>query len=138
MTLDQFIIKYNGRYLDYDHSFGAQCVDLMRGYVNEVFGFAPYTAIPTTGNAKDIFRKFVSNKYFTKIFNGPTNFPKKGDIVFFGTYPFLYGFAGHVGLCSSADSMNLVLFEQNYPTGSTCRFGKHSYKGCLGWLTPKK
>ena len=138
MTFDNFIIKYNGKYLDYDHAFGNQCVDLMRGYVNEVLGYAPYLAIPNTGNAKDIFKKFVSNYYFSKVLNSPTNAPRKGDIVFFGTYLGLYGWSGHVGLCTGSDVMNLVLFEQNYPTNSPCRFGKHSYKGCLGWLTPKK
>lgn len=137
MTNDQFFTKYNGRYIDYDHAFGNQCTDEMRAKVKEVDGLDPYIAIPTTGNAKDIFKNFKENQYFKKVANGPYNAPKKGDIVFFGTYIGLYGWSGHVGVCSAADSMNLVLFEQNYPTGSTCRFGKHSYKGCLGWLVRK-
>ncbi len=138
MTNDTFFAKYNGKYVDYDGYFGCQCVDLMRKKCSDVHGISGYVAIPPTGNAKDIFKNFVSNKYFKKVLNSPSNAAKKGDIVFFGTYIGLYGIAGHVGICSESDTMNLVLFEQNYPTGSPCRYGKHSYRGCLGWLTPVK
>ena len=138
ISFEQFITKYNGRFVDYDHAFGNQCVDLMRQYCQDVRGVNGYKAIPATGNAKDIFKNFVNNSYFSKIYNSPTNAPKKGDIVFFGTYLGLYGWSGHVGVCTGSDTMNLILFEQNYPTNSTCRYGKHSYRGCLGWLTPKK
>ena len=137
MLFDQFTSKYKGRFVDYDKAFGFQCVDLMRQYILDVFNWAPYVAVPTTGNAKNIFYNFKDNKYFRKVLNSPTNSPKKGDIVFFGTYLFLYGWSGHVALCESSDTMNLLLFEQNYPTGSPCKFGKHSYKGCLGWLAPR-
>jgi hypothetical protein len=137
MLIDQFTTKYKGRFVDYDHFFGAQCVDLMRQYCLDVRGVDGYIAIPQTGAAKNIFYNFKNNKYFNKVLNSPTNAPKKGDIVFFGTYPFLYGLSGHVAVCESADQMNLLTFDQNYPTGTPCHFQKHSYKGCLGWLTPR-
>jgi hypothetical protein len=137
MLTDQFTSKYKGRFIDYDHAFGFQCVDVMRQYILDVFSWSPYVAVPTTGNAKNIFYNFKDNKYFKKVLNSPYNAPKKGDIVFFGTYLFLYGLSGHVAVCESADSMNLLTFDQNYPTGTPCHFQKHSYKGCLGWLTPR-
>ena len=69
MTHTEFINKYNGKYLDYDGWYGFQCVDLMRAYTKEVHEFSPYIAIPTRGNAKDIFINFKENKYYKKIFN---------------------------------------------------------------------
>lgn len=140
MTYQDFIWKWNTRYCDQDGSFGAQCVDLIRQYCKDVKGVNGYTAIPPTGNAKDIFRNFVSNQYFTKVNNTPNGIPKKGDIVFFKTslwYPWLFGIAGHTGIVDSADLYNLIIFHQNYPTGMFCTFRKFSYKDCLGWLSPR-
>ena len=140
MTHSAFVDKYNWRYIDADGFFGNQCVDLMRAYVKEVHGLAPYTAIPTTGNAKDIFNNFKENQYFKKILNSPTNSPLKGDILFFKTstwFPFLFGWAGHVGVVESANLYDIILFNQNYPTNSPCVFTKFKYKDCLGWLHRK-
>lgn len=138
MTYNDFIWKWNGRYVDYDGSYGAQCVDLIRQYCKDVLGVNAYTAIPQRGNAKDIFRNFKDNKYLKKVLNTPTGLPKKGDIIFWTTFPFLYGIPGHVAIYDSGDLMNILSFDQNYGTPKTCRFVKHSYKGCLGWLTPVK
>lgn len=137
ISIDQFFSKWNGKYVDYDHAFGYQCVDLMRQYVYELENTNAYQVIPQTGAAKNIFKNFVNNKWFTKVLNSPTNAPKKGDIVFFGTYLFLYGLSGHVAVCEAADMMNLLTFDQNFPSGSPCHFVKHNYKGILGWLTPR-
>lgn len=139
MNYQEFIYKWNGRFVDYDGAFGNQCVDLMRQYCLEVFKVSGYVAIPPRGNAKDIFKNFVSNKYFKKVINTPTGVPKKGDILFFKTslwFPFSFGIAGHVGIVDYADMYNIVLFNQNYPTNSPCKFTKFKYKDCLGWLTP--
>ena len=143
MTIDTFFITYNGRFIDFDGKYGFQCVDLIRQYIKEVLGWEPYAALPTTGNAKDIFNKFPDggNKYFTKIKNSPTNVPKKGDIIFWKTsywYPWLYGWAGHTAVVSVAWLMGLNVFGQNYPTKSFCKFATHTYKDCLGWLRPRK
>lgn len=137
MTHNQYINKYNGKYIDYDGSFGSQCVDLMRSYVKEVVGLNPYIAIPTRGYAKDIFKRFVNNHHYTKVYNSPTNVPKQGDIIFWGTYPFVTGIAGHVGIVESANVNNFVVFNQNYPTNTPCQMRKFSYKGIMGWLTKK-
>lgn len=135
VTHDDFIKKWNGRYLDYDGKYGFQCTDTMRQYVKDVHGLAPYTAIPTTGNAKDIYRNFRNNKHFRKENNSPNGIPQKGDIAFWGTYPFITGWAGHVGIVVEASLYHLIVFNQNYgPVGSPCRFQRFSYKGVLGWL----
>ena len=141
ISYNEFVAKYNGKYVDYDHAFGNQCVDLIRQFCKDVLGVDGYTAIPTTGYAKNIFINFKDNQYFKKIYNSPTNMPKKGDVLFFKTsywFPFLFGIAGHTGVVDSADLYNIVLFNQNYgPTGSPCKFNKFKYKDTLGWLTPR-
>lgn len=134
MAYDEFVSKWIGRYLDYDGKYGFQCVDLMRQYVKDVYGLNPYQAIPTTGNAKEIYRNFRNNQYLRKENNTPTNMPQKGDIVFWGTYPFITGFAGHVGIVVEASLYHLIVFNQNYPVGSPCQYRRFSYKGVLGWL----
>ena len=143
MSTQSFFDKYNGKFIDYDGVWGFQCTDLMRKFIKEVVSWEPYVAIPQTGAAKNIFKNFPDsgNQCFLKIFNGPTNSPKEGDIVFYKTswwWPFLYGWAGHVEIVSSANSMSLITFSQNWPTGSPCKFINRKYKDCLGWLTPRK
>lgn len=145
MTYNDFIWKWNTKYCDYDGHFGNQCVDIMRQYCKDVFGVNGYTAIPSTGSAKNIFFNFKDNKYFKKVFNSPNNMPKKGDIVFWGTYPFITGIDGHVAIVDQADLYTLVVFNQNYPRYRYCEFRKfgsskilHGYRGVLGWLTPVK
>ena len=145
MTIDKFFTTWNGRFVDYDGKWGFQCVDLVRQYIKEVLGWAPYTALPTTGNAKDIFNKFPDggNKYFLKIKNNPINMPQKGDIVFWG---FPLGFywdkgipkwAGHTAIASVSWLTGLNVFGQNYGWPRFSRFSLHNYRGCLGWIRPK-
>lgn len=140
MDYNKFVSKWNGKPLDYDHAFSTQCTDVMRAFVNEVYKLNPYIAIPTTGSAKNIFYNFKDNKYFKKVLNTPNGIPKQGDILFFKTstwFPFLFGRDGHVCLVDKADLYNLQVFQQNYPTGRLCGFGKFKYKDVIGWLVKK-
>jgi cell wall-associated NlpC family hydrolase len=133
MTLDIFINKYNGKFIDVDGRYGCQCTDLMRQYLIDVLGLPPYS-IPAADYAKNIFKNFKSNSQFQKIMNTPTGVPKRGDIVFWGTYPFVTGIAGHVAIFSGGNSYKFISFDQNYPTGATCRYVNHDYRGVMGWL----
>lgn len=133
MTYKQFVDKYNGKFVDYDRAWGFQCVDLARQYMKEVLGLDPYKVLPGAPYAKNLFWSY-SKGPLTKVVNGKTNYPKQGAIVFWTTYPFITGIAGHVGIVDSADSNSLIVFSQNYPTGSACSLRKFSYKGVIGWL----
>lgn len=142
--VDEFFNRWNGKPLDYDHAFGNQCVDVMRAFVSEVHGLPPYTAIPYTGEAAKIFDNFKDNQYFTKILNEKTNIPVRGDIIFWGYYPFLYSSVGHVAIVDKADLYIVRSFDQNWPTKSYCHFQQHGsskwfhgYRGCKGWLRRK-
>lgn len=125
MTLQQFIAKYNGKYLDYDKAYGAQCVDVTKAYYKEVLGIAP-----KMGNAIDYW--YSIDPRFIRIANTPTNSPKPGDILVFGKS---YGYYGHVAVVTSANVWNVQGFEQNNPLGSPCTYRNHyMYRGVLGWL----
>jgi hypothetical protein len=135
MTLDDYIKKYNGKYIEYsDPSNRFQCVDNMRQYVQDVLGL-PQSALPGALYAKSVFTNY-NGSAFKKIFNRPDNWPNDGDIVFWGYYPFVTGWAGHVGINvgNGANLNNFISFDQNYPTGSACHRQVHNYKGVLGWL----
>ena len=140
ITRDEFFNKNNGKYIDFDNAFGFQCYDLFLFYLRDVLNINP-SPYQGWGTAKNCYLNFVNingaSKYFDLIANSPTNAPQPGDIVFWGTYLFVTGTAGHVAICSSVNVNTLVTFDQNYPTGSPCHFVTHSYKGVMGWWHPK-
>ena len=130
ISLDQFIAKYNGKAVDFDGAYGAQCVDLYRYYLKEVLGIAQTPPIP---GAKDIWDNYGSD--LIRIENTPDGVPPKGAIMIWGAK---YGTYGHVAIVTDANVNNFTAFSQNDPIGSKC-FVKYysSYKGVLGWLVTK-
>ena len=56
MTLEDFIITYIGKKVDFDGSYGAQCVDLFRQYNKDVWG-NPHTG--AVKGAKDFLSVFL-------------------------------------------------------------------------------
>jgi len=141
MTLDDYIAKYNGNYVDYDHALGPQCVDLYRQYVAEVLG---YPQSPPVVGASGIFDS-ASSEYYDKIKNTASGVPNKGDIMIWK------GSIGHVGMVVSANVNTFDSFDQCYPvstlvnsSGQVTRLGtppsiqRHNYTNVRGWLRPKK
>lgn len=131
MSLDDFIAKYNGKGIDFDGAFGAQCVDLYRQYVKEVLG---YPQSPPVEGAKDIWGTYLP-EYYQRVENTPYGVPEKGDVVIFGTG---LGKYGHVSIFIEGTASKFTSFDQNYPLGSLCHKQGHTYKGVLGWLKPLK
>ena len=131
MTLQEFFGKYEGRGIDYDGSYGFQCVDLYRQYVKEVLEAKQSPPVP---GAKDIWTNYLTD-VFTKVSNNPDNAPRSGDVVIWGEgiCPF-----GHIAICSEpGDKYSFTSFDQNYPLGSVCHFQKHTYFSVIGWLRPR-
>lgn len=54
ISIDDFVKKYDGKSVDFDKKFGAQCVDLFNYYNSEVVG-APFIGTPVTGGARDLY-----------------------------------------------------------------------------------
>ena len=142
ITKEEFFNKWLSKYLEFNNDqYKFQCMDIFWQYLQEVLNIPafPYQGWGTAKNCYNNFSKIIgASDKFILITNGPTNAPEPGDIVFWGTYLGVTGFAGHVAVCSSANVNNLVTFDQNYPTGAACRFVTHSYKGVMGWWHPKK
>lgn len=132
MTLDQFIDKWDGKFADFDGAYGAQCFDLFRFYVKEVWGLPQFPATGTQG-AKVIFDQ-VDETVYKKIPNTPDGVPEKGDVLIYDGRA--GGGYGHVVVVISADINNIVVFEQNRPTNSPCHIGNANYSACRGWFRP--
>ena len=114
MTLDVFVNKYNGKKVDFDGVFGAQCVDLARQYWKEVDEIPEHTgACSTTGGAKDLFLDYdkmpLEKKYFKKISKNKTFV--SGDVVIWdSTETNKYG---HVAIYLGKLNDSLIVFEQD-------------------------
>ena len=116
-----------GKFLDYDKVYGAQCVDLVH-YYYAYFGKASYA----TGNGCD----FVNNKLpdgWTRIKNTPDFVPQPGDIAVWGKELSKYG---HVAIILSADAHSFVSMDQNWPRGSACKKVTHNYNKFWGVIRP--
>jgi len=121
-----FFLKYNRKHLDYDGSYGNQCVDVIKAYFEEVLH-----RIPLTGNAIDYWRDIPG---FTRIKNSLFSYPKPGDIIIWdktASNPY-----GHIAIVNWVRRFDFGCFEQNNPLNSPCHYGEHNYKGVIGWLRP--
>ena len=116
-----------GKYLDYDNAYGAQCVDLIK-YYYAYFGKASYAK----GNGCD----YVSNALpagWTRIKNTADFVPQPGDIAVWGTELSKYG---HVAIILSANEHSFISMDQNWPSGSACKQVTHTYSKFWGVIRP--
>mgnify|MGYP006908837205 CR=1 FL=1 len=77
MTFDEFILKYNGKEIDYDGGCGVQCVDLAKLYIDKVIGVKP----ENIGNAEAYWNRYneVAELYdnFIQVENDKDYYPQK-------------------------------------------------------------
>ena len=132
MTFDEFVTKWNGKLLDYDNTYGGQCVDVYRQYLKEVLE-VPQS--PPVVGAADIWTSYRKED-FNQIKNTPEGIPQKGDIVIWNKYA--SGGYGHVGIFKEGDANRFTSFDENWPIGSKCHLQEHNYTNVLGWLHSKK
>src|SRR3990167_884864 len=124
MSLDNFISKYNGKYVEVSGSANAkfQCVDAANLYIREVLG----QPIIEWTNAVD-FPSKAGSKY-QYIVNTPTGIPLKGDLIIWKPSP------GHIAVFIEGNVNRFSSFDQNFPVGSVCHIQEHSYVNVTGWL----
>lgn len=140
MTVDQFVAKYNGKHIDEDGYYGAQCWDVSARYAREVVGCPSF---PTgSGGAEGLFRIFSNPipQYFNRIANNhndPNQIPQKGDIIVWQT-----SFSppwGHTAVCISANKSGVTVLEQNGNNpGGVSYIKTRGWSGISGWLRPKQ
>ena len=135
MNYNEFINEYNGKSFDYDGKSGVQCVDLIKMYLNKVFGLTP----GAWGNAKDYYENYNNNSVlkanFTRIANTASFVPQKGDIAVWGAG--LGNTYGHVAIATGeGNTSEFYSYDLNW-NGKTVHKVQHTYKGFLGVLRPK-
>lgn len=138
MTYAQFFNTYNGKKIDWDGSFGGQCVDLFRQYHHEVIGGAQPKGVV---GAADFWDNFEIDQnlwqHYIKIPNSETFIPKVGDVVIWSRG--LGNGYGHIGVANGNGSVfSFESFDQNWKTISVCEIIKHDYKHVYGVFRPKK
>lgn len=127
MTIQQFIEKYNGQYVEVAGSANAQnqCVDLVNAYLRDVLS---HTIVEWT-NARDFPAKLTD---FDWIQNTPDGVPQEGDIVVWQNNS-----VGHIAIFIEGSSSSFRSFDQNYPTGSPSHVQSHTYIAQMCWGRPK-
>lgn len=138
MTLIEFIEKYQGKKVDFDGVYGAQCVDLFRQYTKDVLGIREHTGpCATTGGAIDLFQDYdrmpIEKKYFTRSIQ--KNW-KSGDVLIWG--PTDKNKYGHVAILIAVfDNSKFLVFEQNGITQAGAEIRVRDKTNLLGYLRKK-
>ena len=123
----KWVYAQEGKFLDYDGAYGAQCVDLI-AYYYKYLGQSKYVK----GNGCD----YVSNALpdgWIRIKNTADFVPEPGDIAVWGTELSAYG---HVAIILSADVHSFLSMDQNWPRGSACKRVTHNYNKFWGVIRP--
>ena len=137
MTFDKWVKENLGKGIDYDGTYGVQCVDLAKHYIKNVLGITPQSI----GNAIEYYNKRKTSEYLTKNFkwidNTPEFIPKKGDLCVFTSK----SGNGHISVATGEGTTSYFYsYDQNFPKAKHEPMTKikHSYTSFLGVLRPKK
>lgn len=133
MKLDEFINKYNGKKVDYDGAFGAQCVDLFRQYCKDVLN------IPHTGSvngAKELYLNYDSMPQEEKYFIKKSRFEVAGRAGFVAVYDATSSnIYGHVAIVlGTMPDGDLIVFEQNGFAQDGAKIVIRNSKNLMGYL----
>ena len=138
MLLDDFVLKYKGKKVDFDGVFGAQCVDLTRQYWKEGLGISEHTgSCSTTGGAKDLYLDYdkmpLEKKYFNRIPKSKALVP--GDTLIWDSTD--KNEFGHVAVYLGKLNNSLIVFEQNGFTQNGAEINIRTKDKLLGALRKK-
>lgn len=135
MTLETFVDKYLGTAIDYDGTAGAQCVDLIKLYLNKCYGVKAFSF---GGSARMLYENYSKTpdafrEKFQRIpFRG--ELPRRGDIVVWGSIT--GGGHGHVAIATGdAVGDGFASWDMNW-NGKSMKVVKHTNDGVLGYLRP--
>lgn len=137
MTFNKWVKENLGKGIDYDGTYGVQCVDLAKHYIKNVLGVTPQSI----GNAIEYYSKRKTSEYLTKNFKWIDNtaefIPKKGDLCVFTSK----SGNGHISVATGEGTTSYFYsYDQNFPKAKHEPMTKikHSYTSFLGVLRPKK
>ena len=132
MTLNNFIQKYEGKKVDWDKAYGAQCVDLIRQYCAEVWEIPQPE--PCTGAEEFITKhdKRVIQQQYMEILPRHVS-PVPGDLVVFGSTaknPY-----GHIAIFIDwSNGSALEVFEQDGFTQDGAKRAIWTQERIIGFL----
>ena len=137
ILLDDFVKRYNGKKVDFDGVYGAQCVDLFRKYCDEGLGIEEHTGpCSTSGGAKDLFLDYpkmpIEKKYFYRYTNKSYI---SGDVLIWDSTeknPY-----GHVAILLAKLNNSFIVFEQNGFEQSGAKITIREKSNLLGVLRKK-
>ena len=136
MTFNKWVKENLGKGIDYDGTYGVQCVDLAKHYIKNVLGITPQSI----GNAIEYYNKRKTSEYLTKNFKWIDNtaefIPKKGDLCVFTSK----SGNGHISVATGEGTTSYFYsYDQNFPKAKHEPMTKikHSYTSFLGVLRPK-
>lgn len=104
MTYQEFVNKYNGKYIDYDGYYGPQCWDLGQFYFTEVLGLPDYI-LGGSGLVSNMLyppKRAVMDEFFDEV---STNQMQQGDVVIWEY--------GHIAVYDHWDERGVWFFSQN-------------------------
>ena len=132
MTLTQFMKTYRGKKVDFDGTSGAQCVDLVRQYIQDVWGLPQPPALGINGGAKDLISRpgvlSVTKNHLDADFS-------VGDVLVWG--PTATNKYGHTAiLVGIYNTRYFFVFEQDGFKQDGAKFELRSREGLLGCLYP--
>lgn len=129
MYIEEFFNKYNGKTIDRDHAYGAQCMDLYNQYQEEVLN----AKVKGAEYAKLVWTTYDKNT-FNRIVNTPDFVPELGDVAVWTNN------LGHISICTGKGDVNsFESFDQNWGNVNYARFVWHDYyDGFAGVLRPIK
>lgn len=131
MTFFESFRKWNGKFVNVDNAYGAQCMDWMHQFKLDVFGLDRTNL--QSPSAKALWLNFPNvkgSKYFKKMINYPWAIPKQGDIMLWTVGEF-----GHVAIFNEGNLWRFSSIDQNWPLNSPVHIQEHNYFGKLaGWL----
>lgn len=138
ITLEQFVNKYDGRSVDFDKKYGAQCVDLFNYYNAEVVG-APWIGTPATNGARDLYEvdSPARRAYYDVL--PPEKSLKAGDVLVYGEPHGRHiaggklAFLGHVNIYIGGKQV----IEQNGKVSQVTVIRDVYKSGLLGILRPR-
>lgn len=123
MTLKRFIVTYKDKKVDFDCTYGYQCVDLFRQYCKDVLNIKQ---CPSVEGAKNL----INNPGELKITHDSY---APGDVLIYGATP--SNPYGHVCiLVSLLDSDTFIVFEQNGFEQAGAKLTVRGKDGLLGGL----
>lgn len=133
--LIDFVNKHINQKVDYDGYYGAQCVDLYRQYVKEMYGITNLEMLGD-GGAKDIYLKYEEfpheRESFIRLDAEKHSFAQAGDIAIWNASA--SNEYGHVAIVIDDQVNDILVFEQDGFKQDGAKLKLRSKKNLLGYL----